>query len=129
MMKPVNISKPFYPISPVALPQGKSIQQSKKPSTPFASYLTDSLSQQSLKFSKHALSRLEERGLSITEQHMSRLEEGLAKAKQKGAKESLMVLDEIAFVVSVKNSTVITAIDREDMTEQVITNIDSAVWL
>jgi flagellar operon protein len=58
---------------------------------------------------------------------LARLDGGLARAAAKGARDSLVLVDQTAFVVSVPNRTVITAVDREHMREQVFTNIDSAV--
>lgn len=78
-----------------------------------------------LKFSKHANQRLEDRKITLTRDQLSRLEEGTQKAKKKGINESLVVVDGLSFIVSVKNNTVITAVNKED--EQVFTNIDGAV--
>jgi len=80
-----------------------------------------------LRFSGHALARLEQRGIAVDEPMLGRLDEGVARASSKGARESLVLVDETAFVVSVRNRTVITAVDREHMRQQVFTNIDSAV--
>ncbi len=59
---------------------------------------------------------------------MEQLNEALAKAKEKGAKETLMIFDNFSLIVSVKNNTVITAMDNTGMKENVFTNIDSAVF-
>jgi flagellar operon protein len=80
-----------------------------------------------LRFSGHALDRLERRGISLDEQALARLEGGVTRAAAKGARDSLVMLDGTAFVVSVRNRTVVTAVDRQHMHEQVFTNIDSAV--
>lgn len=82
-----------------------------------------------LKFSRHASERLESRGINLSAQQMARLELGVNKAAGKGARESLVLLDDLALVVSVKNRTVITAAARQDLKENVFTNIDSAVLL
>ncbi|WP_235612833.1 TIGR02530 family flagellar biosynthesis protein [Moorella sp. Hama-1] len=82
-----------------------------------------------LKFSRHASERLENRQISLSPQQMARLEEGITRAAGKGARESLVLLDDLALVVSVKNRTVITAANRQDLRENVFTNIDSAVLL
>jgi flagellar operon protein len=58
---------------------------------------------------------------------MVRLEAGVARAAGKGARDSVVFVDGTAFVVSVRNRTVITAVDPEHMREHVFTNIDSAV--
>jgi flagellar operon protein len=83
--------------------------------------------QQGVKFSGHALQRIERRGISLDASTTARLNEGVSRAASKGARDSLVLVDDTAFVVSVPNRTVITAVDREHMKEQVFTNIDSAV--
>lgn len=82
-----------------------------------------------LKFSQHAKLRLAERGIEVSEDLLKQLEEGVSKASLKGAKESLLITQDFAFVVSIKNRTVITAMENGQMEDQVITNIDSAVLL
>lgn len=78
-----------------------------------------------LKFSKHANERLASRNIDLTDDQYRRLETGFRKAYDKGIKESLVMVDNLAFVVNVKNNTVITAIN--DGEEKVFTNIDGAV--
>lgn len=80
-----------------------------------------------LTFSGHALQRIERRGISLDDATMARLGDGVSRAAAKGSRSSLVVVDDSAFVVSVPNRTVITAVDREHMKDQVFTNIDSAV--
>ena len=78
-------------------------------------------------FSRHALERLQQRGIDLGEQTMQRLTGGIARAADKGSRDSVIFVDGTAFVVSVKNNTVITAVPSERMREHVFTNIDSAV--
>lgn len=80
-----------------------------------------------LKFSAHAQQRLASRQIRLTPQEMNGLKEAVGKAEAKGAKESLVVMDRVALVVSVKNRTVITAVDSQSMKDNVFTQIDSAV--
>lgn len=80
-----------------------------------------------LKFSGHAMDRLADRGVVLTEDKASRLLKAVDAAQTKGARESLVLLDELAFVVSVKNRTVITACETSSLKEGVFTKIDSAV--
>ena len=82
-----------------------------------------------LKFSAHAKSRLLSRGIELTPDEIIRMQEAIQKAGQKGAKESLILTDKAAFVVSVKNNTVITAVDKNSMKENVFTNIDSTIMI
>ena len=81
----------------------------------------------SLKFSKHASTRLEDRNIEITDDLIGRLTDGYAKARNKGIKESLVMVDSLAFIVNVPNKTVVTAMDQTDSKENVFTNIDGAV--
>jgi flagellar operon protein len=82
---------------------------------------------QGVEFSRHALQRLERRGIELGEGTLARLENGVERAAGKGSRESVVFVDGTAFVVSVRNRTVITAVDPEHMREHVFTNIDSAV--
>lgn len=80
-----------------------------------------------LSFSAHAQSRLLSRQIQLTEPQMQRLRQGVENAAEKGARESLVLLDNLAFIVSVKNHTVITAVDGAAQNGNVFTQIDSAV--
>lgn len=80
---------------------------------------------QGLKFSKHANERLATRNINLSEDQMERLESGTTKAREKGIQESLVMVDNLAFIVNVKNNTVITAVG--DSNDSVFTNIDGAV--
>ena len=79
----------------------------------------------SLKFSKHANERLATRNINLSAEQMERLENGTTKAREKGIRESLVMVDNLAFIVNVKNNTVITAVG--DATDSIFTNIDGAV--
>ena len=80
-----------------------------------------------LKFSGHAIDRLTDRGVQIDENTIVRLDKAVSAAGKKGSDQSLVLLDEMAFVVSVKDKTVITAMETDNMKEGVFTKIDSAV--
>lgn len=81
-----------------------------------------------VKFSQHALQRLDSRKIQLDSTQLNKLSQAVEKASQKGAKESLILMnDNLAFVVSIKNKTVITAIDGASIKDNVFTNIDSAV--
>lgn len=97
-------------------------------STPFSEILKstqDNKEVSELKFSKHANERLASRNIDLTDEQMERLEIGAKKAGEKGINESLVMVDDLAFIVSVKNNTVITAVN--DGEDKVFTNIDGAV--
>ncbi len=80
-----------------------------------------------LKLSGHAQTRLESRDIQLDSAAWERVMQGVEKAAAKGAKESLVMVDDVALIVSVKNRTVITAVDQSKLKENVFTNIDSAV--
>lgn len=80
-----------------------------------------------LKFSKHASGRLEDRNISLSEEQLERLVSGTKKAGEKGIQESLVLVDQLAFIVNVKNNTVVTAMEQSESTDNIYTNIDGAV--
>ena len=82
-----------------------------------------------LKFSAHALGRLQSRGINLTEERLAQISAAVGRAEAKGARESLLVMDDLALIVSIANRTVITVMDGASMKENVFTNIDSAVFV
>ncbi|MEJ5251831.1 MAG: TIGR02530 family flagellar biosynthesis protein [Armatimonadota bacterium] len=85
--------------------------------------------QSSVRFSAHAQARLQSRHIQLDAEAMRRVENAVDKVAEKGSRESLLLMDDVALIVSVRNRTVITAIDKENLKENVFTNIDSAVVL
>lgn len=79
--------------------------------------------------SKHAQARLHSRGIELNDSQLQKIADAIDKAGQKGARETLVLSDEAAYVVSIENRTVITAFDRNNLREGVVTSIDSAVIL
>ncbi len=82
---------------------------------------------ETLKFSKHALNRLSDRDIDLSDEVKNRLLDGVDKAKGKGIKDSLVIVDSMSFIVNVPNRTVVTAMDNETNEENIFTNIDGAV--
>jgi flagellar operon protein len=82
-----------------------------------------------LKFSAHAQARMRTRAISFSPNEMERIQAAVGKAAAKGARESLLLINNKALVVSVPNRTVITAVDEASMKQNVFTNIDSAIIL
>ncbi|MGA9874213.1 MAG: TIGR02530 family flagellar biosynthesis protein [Solirubrobacteraceae bacterium] len=98
------------------------------PGSSFADALAEaSAGGQPLQFSRHALARVQRRGIELDSATLGRLSEGVGRAASKGSRDSLVLVDDTAFVVSVSNRTVITAVGSEHMKDNVFTNIDSAV--
>ncbi len=126
-----NINHGFGSIEQV---QGQFLKnkQSNKPETKlqgksFDEILLEKKQQETpeLKFSKHASERLVSRNIDLSKGQMDRLVGGTMKAKAKGINESLVVVDDLAFIVNVKNNTVVTAVGESD--DKIFTNIDGAV--
>jgi flagellar operon protein len=78
-------------------------------------------------FSRHALERVNRRGIQLDQSTLQRLTGGVSRAATKGSRAAVVFVDNTAFVVSVPNNTVVTAVGSEHMREHVFTNIDSAV--
>jgi flagellar operon protein len=117
---------PFIPAggldnSPVArgFPPGKVRK-------PFDEIFTEELG--SVKFSGHAKSRIEGRNIDLSDTDILRLENAVQNAAGKNSREALVLLDDKALIVNVKNRTVVTLVNKTDLNDNVITNIDSAVF-
>lgn len=80
-----------------------------------------------LKFSKHAGERLNQRDIVLTGEQLQRLEDGAQKASAKGIKDSLVLMDNLAFIINTKSNTVITAMNNSSDEDNIYTNIDGAV--
>ncbi|AIQ53327.1 MULTISPECIES: TIGR02530 family flagellar biosynthesis protein [Paenibacillus] len=80
-----------------------------------------------LKFSNHAAKRLEQRGIELGSRQLDQISNAVEKAAAKGSKESLILMKDMALIVSVPNRTVVTAMDGNSMKDNVFTQIDSAV--
>ena len=82
---------------------------------------------QRVQFSAHAQGRLDVRQINLTSSDIDKIELAIDRASQKGATDSLLLMDDLAMIVSVKNWTVVTVVDSGRMKDNVFTNIDSAV--
>jgi len=99
-----------------------------RPATPFAEVLAGQVRNASnVKFSAHASQRLNDRHINLTQQDQAQIARAVDKAAAKGSRETLLLMDKMALVVSVPNRTVITAMSQHEMGDTVFTNIDSAV--
>jgi len=114
------------PIGRTAVNKPQAPTQAKQGS--FAEHLArETERQESLKISSHAQKRLNSSRINLTEADMQRLDGAVQRAGEKGSNQSLIMLDNLAFVVSVKNKVVITAVDEARTKEGIFTNIDSVV--
>ncbi|NLJ99141.1 MAG: flagellar protein [Tissierellia bacterium] len=80
-----------------------------------------------IKFSKHAKTRMDMRNISLNKDEISRLKSGFNKAQKKGVNDALILVGDKAFIASIKNKTVITTVNKEQLKNNVFTNIDGAV--
>ena len=117
-----GINVPFVPITKTDHPV-KNVSEGKNS---FDSIFKTEIDK--LKFSNHANKRIESRELNLTETDMNKLQDAVSKAESKGAKDSLIMMKETAFIVNIPNRTVITALDVNKSSENVFTNIDSVVF-
>jgi flagellar operon protein len=126
---------PGNPVAPITGPQHVQRPQPTKvptPTKPTGTSFNEILQQKvdgakEVLFSAHARDRLIQRNIQLTPHDMERINGGIQKAENKGAKESLVLLNELALVVSVPNRTVITAMSGDTLHGNIFTQIDSAV--
>ncbi|PID16502.1 flagellar protein [Sporosarcina sp. P34] len=112
--------------SPPPIRQGQIQAQSKQS---FLEHLQQATRPETLKISKHANDRLQERGIQMTDAEWAHISEKVDEAKRKGIRDSLVLTDQAALIVSAKNSTVITAMNRMEAKDQLFTNIDGTILL
>ena len=125
MTEKIFFPQPLIPLQPKTEQHKTKVQEGQKGS--FEQMLQQQIGE--VKFSNHARQRLVSRNINLSVQELDKLNTAIDKAAQKGARESLILMDNLALVVSVKNKTVITAVDGGSLKENVFTNIDSAVIL
>lgn len=124
----INNRNVIGPNKPVILPQTTQKPQIKQSDSNFGNILKDKLQTQTqVKFSKHAEQRLQERNINVTPNQLERINDGVAKAEEKGIKDSLILMDNLALVVNVRNKTVVTATNTNELKNNIFTNIDGAV--
>lgn len=85
------------------------------------------LVEKGIKFSNHAIERMQSRGISFKADDMTKLNEAVDRAANKGSRDSLILMNDSALIVSVKNRTVVTVMDQAALKENVFTNIDSTI--
>lgn len=96
----------------------------------FASLLNNEIERDnSFTISSHAANRIKDRGINLDSNDMKTINEGINKAAGKGCQNSVILYKDTAYVTSIKNRTIVTAVDRESCKENVFTNIDSVIIL
>lgn len=120
----------MYPIGNFAQDTNTKVQTNSVKKVSFESVLNKEIDKQcNLTISNHAAQRLKSRNINLDENDMKNINEGIDKAKEKGAKESLIIYKDMVLITSVKNRTIITAMNKESDKGNVFTNIDSVVLL
>lgn len=121
-------------VHPVEPPGGYStslknneIKVSKKES--FSNILDEKIKSSSFEFSSHAKARMEARNISFNEKDINIINEGINKAEKKGCRESVIFYKDNALITSIKNRTVITVVDKNNIKGNIFTNVDSVVTL
>lgn len=122
-------TQPLQPVDNHATGTKRTVRTatSRSQQRSFENYLD--AAKNTVSFSQHAQTRLQERNIQLSEDTLTKLDDTVERLAQKGARESLVYVDNVAFVVSVTNRTVITAMDGKSKNENIITNIDSAAIL
>lgn len=93
----------------------------------FEQILNNIQSKDEIKFSKHAIERMDIRDITLSKDEVNKLNNAIDKAEQKGVKEALILMGDTAFIASIKNRTIVTTVNKEQLKENVFTNIDGAV--
>jgi flagellar operon protein len=109
------VEQPVKPASAAAPVQG-------------ASFLEVLENVQGVRFSNHAHNRMQTREISLNSENINRLSNAIDKAVKRGGKSSLVMVDDLAFIVNVQSRTVVTALDKNQRGEGVFTQIDSVVF-
>ncbi|MDH7604713.1 MAG: TIGR02530 family flagellar biosynthesis protein [Melioribacter sp.] len=118
-----GISVPFIPITG----SSDSVRNHRDPvKASFDSIFKEEL--EKIKFSNHAMKRLESRKIQLSEEEIAKIQDAVEKAEAKGSRDSLILMNNTAFIVNIPNRTVVTAIEVENSNESVFTNIDSVVF-
>ncbi len=108
--------------------QKETVNESiRQPQQSFAEIFQQKLQTSELNFSKHAVQRLEQRDIELSTDDLEKLSDAIKKAEQKGVDNTLILTGKGAFIVNISNNTVITAMNSDDMKENIFTQIDGAV--
>lgn len=139
-MNPMDLENRIRTAPPLSAPRTPAAVKPAAPGPDFGQVLSERLAggaeplavsaaRANVKFSGHAQTRLASRRITLSGDDVARLGTAITKAAAKGSKDSLMLMDKTAFVVSVANRTVITAVAQDALKENIFTNIDSAMIL
>ena len=115
-------------VNPVTITPAQRALSGNVSGQSFGTMLREQLEKnENLLFSKHAQERISQRGIEISEKLLDNIRGAVAKAREKGAKDVVIIDSKSAFIVNVPNNTVITTMSGSEMKDNIFTNIDSAV--
>src|SRR5699024_4134062 len=117
----------IHPLQQKALSNHKIQQRHKQPTTKNFNEILANLTE--LKVSKHAKHRMIERNININQNKWQQINDKVLEAKEKGVTDALVVIDEATLIVSTKNNTVVTALNRLDASNKIFTNINGTILL
>ncbi|WP_368976421.1 TIGR02530 family flagellar biosynthesis protein [Caldifermentibacillus hisashii] len=122
----MQIRNTFIP--PIGIQKLNTEDNRTTTNTNFADHLQAAIKNDTnLTISKHAKTRLEQRNIEISSEDWKKISEKVTEVKQMGVNESLVLLDHAALIVSAKNQTVITAMDRSETNSKIFTNINGTI--
>lgn len=107
--------------------QINTAERNNETNSAFKDIFLDKKAENELIFSKHASERIKERNIDISSDVTEKLNEAAEQAKDKGLKNVLVMIENQAFIISTMNNKVITAVNSQDLKENIFTNIDGAV--
>jgi flagellar operon protein len=119
------IPQPIAP--PSARPDAKVNRQNKPGGASFDEVFAKELRSSEVGFSRHARQRMASRNINLSEADLTRLNDAVDQIRSKGGRDSLVMLNDNALIVSVKNNQVVTVVDQDNLKDNVFTNIDSAI--
>ena len=93
----------------------------------FEDILKNEKIKKNIKFSKHAVERMQIRDINLSNNEISKIEDAINKASTKGVKEALILMDDKAFIANIKSKTIVTTVNREQLKNNIFTNIDGAI--
>lgn len=105
----------------------KSTNHQNDTSKTFADFLKQAEERSHIKFSKHALDRMDKRGISLDDCEITKINEAINKASKKGVKDALILMEDKAFIASVRNKTIVTTVNKDQLKNNIFTNIDGAI--
>ena len=98
-----------------------------KPKKDFNQILDQIKQKEEIKFSKHASERLNTRNMNLTNVEMDRLRSAFNRAEEKGVRDALILMDDKAFIANIQNKVVVTTVNKDQLKDNIFTNIDGAI--